>query len=98
MDNVMQFLFNTNHEQPSILVWVLLIVIAVVIPNYVRYRMEQKRSNDSVPTQNPARSAPRKAEMLCHLPHTKTAPAAALCSAGAVRLFFGVQMQEVLTS
>ena len=36
MDNVMQFLFNTNHEQPSILVWVLLIVIAVVIPNYVR--------------------------------------------------------------
>ncbi|EEU98223.1 hypothetical protein FAEPRAA2165_00152 [Faecalibacterium duncaniae] len=38
------------------------------------------------------------AEMLCHLPHTKTAPAAALCSAGAVRLFFGVQMQEVLTS
>ena len=37
MDNVMQFLFNTNHEQPSILVWVLLIVIAVVIPNYVRY-------------------------------------------------------------
>ena len=60
MDNVMQFLFNTNHEQPSILVWILLIVIAVVIPNYVRYRMEQKRSNDSVPTQNPARSAPRK--------------------------------------
>ena len=58
MDNVMQFLFNTNHEQPSILVWVLLIVIAVVIPNYVRYRME--RSNDSVPPQNPARSAPRK--------------------------------------
>ena len=57
MDNVMQFLFNTNHEQPSILVWVLLIVIAVVIPNYVRYRMEQKRSNDSVPTQNPARLA-----------------------------------------
>ena len=52
MDNVMQFLFNTNHEQPSILVWVLLIVIAVVIPNYVRYRMEQKRSNGSVPTQN----------------------------------------------
>ena len=38
----------------------LLIVIAVVIPNYVRYRMEQKRSNDSVPNQNPARSAPRK--------------------------------------
>ena len=58
MDNVMQFLFNTNHEQPSILVWILLIVIAV--PNYVRYRMEQKRSNGSVPTQNPARSAPRK--------------------------------------
>ncbi len=60
MDNVMQFLFNTNHEQPSILVWILLIVIAVVIPNYVRYRMEQKHSNDSVPTQNPARSAPCK--------------------------------------
>ena len=39
MDNVMQFLFNTNHEQPSILVWILLIVIAVVIPNYARYRM-----------------------------------------------------------
>lgn len=67
MDNVMQFLFNTNHEQPSILVWILLIVIAVVIPNYVRYRMEQKRSNDSVPTQNPVlprarRSAARSAE------------------------------------
>ena len=29
MDNVMQFLFNTNHEQPSIPVWILLIVIAV---------------------------------------------------------------------
>ncbi len=57
MDNVMQFLFNTNHEQPSILVWILLIVIAVVIPNYARYRMEQKHSHDSVPTQNPARSA-----------------------------------------
>lgn len=53
MDNVMQFLFNTNHEQPSILVWILLIVIAVVIPNYVRYRMEQKHSNDSVPTPEP---------------------------------------------
>ena len=38
------------------------------------------------------------ADSSCHLPHTKTAPAAALCSAGAVRLFFGVQMQEVLTS
>lgn len=68
MDNVMQFLFNTNHEQPSILVWVLLIVIAVVIPNYVRYRMEQKHSNDSVPTQNlpvlprARRSAARSAE------------------------------------
>ena len=59
MDNVMQFLFNTNHEQPSILVWILLIVIAVVIPNYVRYRMEQKRSNDSVPTQNPRPLSPR---------------------------------------
>ena len=48
MDNVMQFLFNTNHEQPSILVWVLLIVIAVVIPNYVRYRMEQKHGKDAL--------------------------------------------------
>ena len=60
MDNVMQFLFNTNHEQPSISVWFLLFVIAGVIPNYARYRMELKHSNDSVPTQNPARSAPRK--------------------------------------
>ena len=60
MDNVMQFLFNTNHEQPSILVWILLIVIAVVIPNYARDRMGQKHSNGSVPTQNTARSAPRK--------------------------------------
>ena len=59
MDNVMQFLFNTNHEQPSIPVWILLIVIAVVIPNYARYRMEQKHSNDSVPPE-PARSALRK--------------------------------------
>mgnify|MGYP000016631863 CR=1 FL=1 len=62
MDNVMQFLFNTNHEQPSIPVWILLIVIAVVIPNYARYRMEQKHSNDSVPTQNPARSCPAQEE------------------------------------
>lgn len=62
MDNVMQFLFNTNHEQPSILVWILLIVIAVVIPNYVRYRMEQKRSNDSVPTQNPGPFCPAQEE------------------------------------
>ena len=56
----MQFLLNNNHEQPRHLGWILLIVIAVVIPNYVRYRMEQKHSNGSVPTQNPARSAPRK--------------------------------------
>lgn len=60
MDNVIQFLFNTNHEQPSIAVWILLVVIAIVIPNYTRYRMEKKHSNDSVPTQNPARPAQRK--------------------------------------
>ena len=35
---------------------------------------------------------------VCGDEETKTALAAALCSAGAVRLFFGVQMQEVLTS
>ena len=58
----MQFLFNTNHEQPSILVWILLIVIAVVIPNYVRYRMEQKHSNGSVPPRTCPFSPRRKNE------------------------------------
>ena len=32
MDNVMQFLFNTNHEQPSILVCILLIVLQWLFP------------------------------------------------------------------
>ena len=44
MDNVMQFLFNTNHEQPSILVWILLIVIAVVIPRTLPVLPRARRS------------------------------------------------------
>ena len=60
MDKVMQVLFNTNHEQPSAIVFVALILIAVVVPSYTRYRMEKKHSQDPISRENPARSAPKK--------------------------------------
>lgn len=42
MDNLMQVLFNTNHEMPSGWVLVALILIAVVIPSVMRYVQERK--------------------------------------------------------
>lgn len=60
MDKVMQVLFNTNHEQPSVLVFVVLVLIAIVVPSFTRYKMEQKHSQDPIPKTNPARSTPKK--------------------------------------
>ena len=50
MNNVLQTLFNTNHEQPSFLVFILLMVIAVVVPNVAKY-MHDRRGGPAASTQ-----------------------------------------------
>jgi len=37
MSNFLQTLFNTNHDQPSFLVFVVLAFIAIVVPNLSKY-------------------------------------------------------------
>ena len=37
MSNFLQTLFNTNHDQPSFLVFVVLAFIAIVVPNLSEY-------------------------------------------------------------
>lgn len=53
MSNFLQTLFNTNHDQPSFLVFVVLAFIALVVPNLSKYLYE------SGPAMRPIRPAVR---------------------------------------
>lgn len=54
MSNFLQTLFNTNHDQPSFLVFVVLAFIAIVVPNLSKYLYESRRAR------NAASSGPKK--------------------------------------
>lgn len=45
MNNVLQTLFNTNHDQPSFLVFILLVLIAFVVPNVAKYLHDTRRGS-----------------------------------------------------
>ena len=47
MSNVLQTLFNTNHEQPSFLVFLILAVIAFVVPAVAKYLRESRQSGST---------------------------------------------------
>lgn len=49
MSNVLQTLFNTNHEQPSFLVFLILAILAIVAPAVAKY-LHQRRSSGSTKT------------------------------------------------
>lgn len=49
MSNVMQTLFNTNHELPDLQVIAILAILAVVAPTVAKY-LHQRRSSDSTRT------------------------------------------------
>lgn len=63
MSNIMQTLFNTNHDQPSFLVLLVLVFIAFVVPGITKYLQESRRANnDTQPTarnQNTSTAKPR---------------------------------------
>ncbi len=42
MDNLMQILFNTNHEMPSLPVVLVLMGIAIIVPSVMRYIQDKK--------------------------------------------------------
>lgn len=42
MDNLMQVLFNTNHEMPSLPVVLVLMAVAVIVPSIMRYMQDKK--------------------------------------------------------
>lgn len=42
MDNLMQVLFNTNHEMPSLPVVLALMAIAIIVPSIMRYMQDKK--------------------------------------------------------
>lgn len=42
MDNLMQILFNTNHEMPSLPVVLVLMAIAIIVPSVMRYIQDKK--------------------------------------------------------
>ena len=42
MDNLMQILFNTNHEMPSFPVVMVLLAIAIIVPSIMRYIQDKK--------------------------------------------------------
>lgn len=42
MDNLMQILFNTNHEMPSIPVVMVLLAVAIIVPSIMRYMQDKK--------------------------------------------------------
>ena len=50
MSNFMQTLFNTNHDQPTLLVFVVLAIIAFVIPSIARYVTESRKANGTAKT------------------------------------------------
>lgn len=47
MSNIMQTLFNTNHDQPSFLVLIVLVLIAFVVPSITKYMYESRRANNN---------------------------------------------------
>lgn len=64
MDNLMQVLFNTNHEMPSGWVLMVLLLLAVVVPSIMRY-VQSKREADRelqnyIPESTQKTSPPRK--------------------------------------
>lgn len=46
MSNVLQTLFNTNHELPDLQVIVILAILAIVVPSVAKY-LHQRRSSGS---------------------------------------------------
>lgn len=64
MSNVLQTLFNTNHELPDLQVIVILAILAIVVPSVAKY-LHQRRSSGSTKTSaasaKPWRSAQEKA-------------------------------------
>lgn len=59
MSNVLQTLFNTNHELPDLQVIVILAILAIVAPSVAKY-LHQRRSSGS--TKTPAASAKPRAQ------------------------------------
>ena len=49
MSNVLQTLFNTNHELPDLQVIVILAILAIVAPSVAKY-LHQRRSSGSTKT------------------------------------------------
>ena len=61
MSNFLQTLFNTNHDQPSFLVFVVLAFIAIVVPNLSKYLYESRRARNAPrATSSAASSGPKK--------------------------------------
>ena len=56
MSNFLQALFNTNHDQPSFLVFVILAFIALVVPNLTRYLYESRRSGSRTTSRTSSQS------------------------------------------
>lgn len=42
MNNLMQVLFNTNHEMPSLPVVLVLMAVAIIVPSIMRYVQDKK--------------------------------------------------------
>lgn len=42
MNNLMQVLFNTNHEMPSWPVVMVLLAVAIIVPSIMRYLQDKK--------------------------------------------------------
>ena len=59
MSNIFQTLFNTNHEQPSFLVFLILAVIAFVVPAVAKYLRESKQPGSGVKTTGAPAAKPR---------------------------------------
>mgnify|MGYP000414121064 CR=1 FL=1 len=54
MSNVLQTLFNTNHELPDLQVIVILAILAVVAPTVAKY-LHQRRSSSTKTSADPAK-------------------------------------------
>lgn len=61
MSNVLQTLFNTNHELPDLQVIVILAILAIVAPSVAKY-LHQRRSSGSTKTSCRLGKAPRSAQ------------------------------------
>lgn len=60
MNNVLQTLFNTNHEQPSFLVFIILALIAIVVPNVAKYLRDTRRGNGTTTSTQYTTPKPKK--------------------------------------